>query len=92
MTDINQNLINALRESFGPADLRKMAADIGNFTGADSDRWYRLEDALREAGRQSLEERLANRRAPGDPDYDPFYDATDGDLSAMIPPRPEVAA
>jgi hypothetical protein len=35
--------------------------------------------------RESLEERLANRRQPGDADYDPFYDAGDAELAAQHP-------
>jgi hypothetical protein len=35
-----------------------------------------------------LEERLANRRKPGDPDYDAFYDAGDNELAAMVPTSP----
>lgn len=35
---------------------------------------------------ESLEDRLANRRKPGDPDYDAFYDAPDDDLAVMVPP------
>ncbi|HEU4422103.1 MAG TPA: hypothetical protein VFR67_06130 [Pilimelia sp.] len=31
-----------------------------------------------------LDQRLANRRKPGDPDYDAFYDATDTELAAMM--------
>lgn len=39
--------------------------------------------------RETLEERLANRRQPGDPGYDAFYDATDAELAAMVPPARE---
>ncbi len=31
----------------------------------------------------ALTERLANRRKPGDPDFDAFYDASDEDLAEM---------
>lgn len=40
---------------------------------------------------ESLDERLANRRQPGDPNYDAFYDATDSDLAGMVPPPPITA-
>ena len=38
-----------------------------------------------------LDERLANRRKPGDPDYDAFYDGTDAELAGMVPPPVERA-
>lgn len=37
-----------------------------------------------EAGKAALNERLANRRKPGEDGYDPFYDASDDELAAKV--------
>lgn len=36
----------------------------------------------------SLEDRIALNLPKGHPDYDPFYDAGDEELAAMVPPPP----
>lgn len=36
--------------------------------------------------RMDLDQRLALRLPPDHPDYDAFYDATDDELAAMVPP------
>lgn len=60
--------------------------DDGRYVLATECQWH---PTTKEDRPIDLEARLARRLRPGHPEYDPFYDATDEELAAMVPPRPD---